>query len=77
MAMAIILINADPGKDRKVAQALNKIKGVGGICLVSGLYDVVATIRGSHAEEILATVYDKVRGLAGIRSSHTMFCLEA
>lgn len=77
MAMAIILINADPGKDRKVAQALKKIKGMSGICLVSGLYDVVATIRGSHAEEILATVYDKVRGLAGIRSSHTMFCLEA
>lgn len=77
MAMAIILITADPGKDRKVAQALKKIKGMSGICLVSGLYDVVATIRGSHAEEILATVYDKVRGLAGIRSSHTMFCLEA
>ncbi len=77
MAMAIILINADPGKDRKVAQALKKIKGMSGICLVSGLYDVVATIRGSHAEEVLATVYDKVRGLAGIRSSHTMFCLEA
>lgn len=77
MAMAIILINADPGKDRKVAQALKKIKGMSGICLVSGLYDVVATLRGSHAEEVLATVYDKVRGLAGIRSSHTMFCLEA
>lgn len=77
MAMAIILINADPGKDRKVAQALKKIKGMSGICLVSGLYDVVATLRGSHAEKVLATVYDKVRGLAGIRSSHTMFCLEA
>lgn len=77
MAMAIILINADPGKDRKVAQALKKIKGMSGICLVSGLYDVVATLRGSHAEEVLATVYDKIRGLAGIRSSHTMFCLEA
>lgn len=77
MAMATILINADPGKDRKVAQALKKIKGMSGICLVSGLYDVVATLRGSHAEEVLATVYDKVRGLAGIRSSHTMFCLEA
>lgn len=77
MAMAIILISADPGKDRKVAQALKKIKGVSGICLVSGLYDVVATIKGSHSEEILATVYDKIRGLSGVRSSHTMFCLEA
>jgi DNA-binding Lrp family transcriptional regulator len=77
MAIAIILINADPGKDRKVAQALNKIKGVSGICLVSGLYDVVATLRGGSSEEILATVYDKIRGLSGVRGSHTMFCLEA
>ena len=76
MAMAIILINADPGKDRKVAEALRKIKGVSGICLVSGLYDVVATMRGRHSGEILATVYDKIRGLSGVRSSHTMFCLE-
>ncbi len=77
MAMAIMLINADPGKDRKAAQALKKIKGVSEIYLVSGLYDVVATIRGSNSEEILATVYDKVRGLSGVRSSHTMFCLKA
>ncbi|MFQ5881237.1 MAG: Lrp/AsnC family transcriptional regulator [Candidatus Methylomirabilales bacterium] len=76
MARAIILVNADPGKDRAVARALKKIKGVEGVCLVSGLYDVVARVRGGSAEEILATVYDKIRPLAGVRGSHTMFCLE-
>ncbi len=76
MATAIILVTADPGRDRKVAQALKKIKGVSGICLVSGLYDVVATVRGRSPEEILGTVYDKIRGLSGVRGSHTMFCLE-
>ncbi len=76
MATAIILVNTDPGKDRKVAQGLKKIKGVSGIYLVSGLYDVVATVRGGSTEEILGTVYDKIRRLAGVRSSHTMFCLE-
>ncbi|MFQ5848890.1 MAG: Lrp/AsnC family transcriptional regulator [Candidatus Methylomirabilales bacterium] len=76
MTMAIVLVTADPGKDRAVAQGLKKIKGVDGICLVSGLYDVVATVRGGSTEEILGTVYDKIRRLAGIRSSHTMFCLE-
>ncbi|MEE9153153.1 MAG: Lrp/AsnC family transcriptional regulator [candidate division NC10 bacterium] len=76
MATAIILVNSDPGKDRKVAQGLKKIKGVSGIYLVSGLYDVVATIRGSSSEEILGTIYDRIRGLSGVRGSHTMFCLE-
>lgn len=76
MATAIVLVNAEPGKDRAVARALKKIQGVEGVCLVSGLYDVVATVRGATSEQILATVYDKVRGLAGVRGSHTMFCLE-
>jgi len=75
MTMAIVLVNADPGKDRAVAQGLKKIKGVEGVYLVSGLYDVVATVRGESSEEILGTVYDQIRRLAGVRGSHTMFCL--
>lgn len=74
--MAIVLVNADPGKDRAVAQRLKKIKGVEEVCLVSGLYDVVATLRAGSSEEILGTVYDQIRGLAGVRGSHTMFCLK-
>ena len=76
MTTAIILINADSGKDRKVAQGVKKIEGVEGVCLVSGLYEVVATIRGKSPEEILTTVYGKIRPLSGVRNSHTMFCLE-
>ena len=76
MAMAIVLVTADPGKDRAVAQALKKIQGVKGVSLVSGLYDVVATVQGASTEQILATVYDKIRRIAGVRGSHTMFCLE-
>ncbi len=46
MAMAIVLVNADPGKDRAVAQGLKKIKGVEGVYLVSGLYDVFSRVMG-------------------------------
>jgi DNA-binding Lrp family transcriptional regulator len=76
MATAIVLVSADPGRDRRVAQGLKRIKGVSGVCLVSGLYDVVATVRGRSPEEILRTVYDRIRALSGVRGSHTMFCLE-
>ncbi len=50
MAMAIMLVNADPGTDRAVARALKRVKGVKGVCLVSGLYDVVATVRAGTSE---------------------------
>lgn len=76
MTKAIILINTDPGKDQKVAKELKKIGGVEGTCLVSGLYDLVATVRGDTSEEILKILYGKIRVLGGVRSSHTMFCLD-
>lgn len=76
MTKAIVLINADPGKDQKVAHELKKIKEVEGVSLVSGLYDLVATVRGVSSEEVLKTVYFKIRRLGGVRSSHTMFCLD-
>lgn len=75
MTTAILLVNTDPGKDQGAAQALKKIGGVEGVYLVSGNYDVVATVRGESSEEILKTVYTRIRPLAGVRSTHTMFCL--
>ena len=76
MALAIVLISAEPGKDRKVANEVKKLKGVEKAFLVSGLYDVVARVKGASAEEILALVYDKIRPIPGVKSSQTMFALE-
>ena len=76
MAMAIVLISAEPGKDRKVANEVKKLKGVERAFLVSGLYDVVASVKARTAEEILALVYDKVRRIPGVKGSQTMFALE-
>jgi len=76
MSLAMVLISAEPGKDRKVANEVKKLKGVERVFLVSGLYDVVATVRAGTAEEILALVYDKVRPILGVKNSQTMFALE-
>ncbi len=76
MAMAIILISTEPGKDRKVANEVKKLKGVEQAFLVSGLYDVVATVGARATEEILALVYDKIRPISGVKGSQTMFALE-
>ena len=76
MALAIVLVSAEPGKDRKVANELKKLKGVEKVFLVSGMYDVVARVHGASAEEILALIYDKIRPIPGVKSSQTMFALE-
>ncbi|MGH7361686.1 MAG: Lrp/AsnC family transcriptional regulator [Candidatus Methylomirabilales bacterium] len=77
MATALVLITADPGKDRAVAKKVKGVPGAEGVCLVSGLYDVVATVRGPGAQAVLDTVYDKIRTIPGVRGSHTMFCAPA
>ncbi len=76
MAQAIILINTEAGLDTEAARTLKGIDGVSSVCLVSGLYDVVATVTGESAEAVLKLVYDKVRVVEGVEASHTMFCME-
>jgi len=76
MTLAMVLISAEPGKDRKVANDVKKLKGVEKTFLVSGQYDVVARIKGKTSEEILALVYDKIRPIPGVKGSQTMFALE-
>ncbi len=76
MARAVILLNTEAGLDTETARALQGVGGVSDVYLVSGIYDVVATVTGETAEDVLQIVYNNVRTIEGIEASHTMFCLE-
>ena len=76
MAQALILINTEAGFDTQSAQTLQGVKGASDVFLVSGLYDVVATVKGDTAEDVLKIVYNKIRTIEGIEATHTMFCME-
>jgi DNA-binding Lrp family transcriptional regulator len=76
MAKAIVLITADPGRDREVAGNVKKIEGVENVYLTAGRYDVAAEAQAPDDESMLALTYDRVRIIDGIRETHTMFCLK-
>ncbi|MBW1754492.1 MAG: Lrp/AsnC ligand binding domain-containing protein [Deltaproteobacteria bacterium] len=76
MAKAIVLITADPGRDREVAGNVKKVEGVENVYLTAGRYDVVAEVKAPDDGSMLALTYDKVRIIDGIRETHTMFCLK-
>ncbi len=76
MAQALILVNTEAGLDTQSAQTLKGVKGASDVFLVSGLYDVVATVKGDTAEDILKIVYNQIRTIEGIEATHTMFCME-
>jgi DNA-binding Lrp family transcriptional regulator len=76
MSKAIILITANPGKDREVASNVKKIEGVGNVYLAAGRYDVVAEVQAPDDDTMLALIYDKIRKIDHIKKTHTMFCLK-
>ena len=76
MAKAIVLITADPGKDRKVAGNVKNVEGVQNVYLAAGRYDVVAEVQTPDDNSMLALIYDKIRVVDDIRDTHTMFCLK-
>jgi len=69
MATAIVLLNVAPGKDKPVADKVMKVKGATCVCLVSGLYDVVAWLEAETSETLLATVYEKIRPIPWVTAS--------
>lgn len=76
MAKAIVLITADPGKDRKVAGNVKNVEGVQNVYLAAGRYDVVAEVQAPDDNSMLGLVYDRIRVIEDIRETHTMFCLK-
>jgi DNA-binding Lrp family transcriptional regulator len=76
MAKAIVLITADPGKDRKVAGNVKNVEGVQNVYLAAGRYDVVAEVQTPDDNSMLALIYDRIRVIDDIRDTHTMFCLK-
>ena len=76
MAKAIVLITADPGRDREVAGNVKNIEGVKNVYLTAGRYDVVAETQAPDDESMLSLTYDRIRIIDGIRETHTMFCLK-
>ncbi len=76
MAKAIVLITANPGKDREVAGKVKNVEGVENVYLADCRYDVVAEVHAPDDDSMLALTYDKIRVIDGIRDTHTMFCLK-
>ena len=75
MSKAIILITADPGRDREVAGKIKEIEGVENVYLAAGRFDIVAEVQATDDASMISIAYDQVRIISGIRVTHTMFFL--
>jgi len=72
-AKAFVLIETAVGKPKEVVAEIRQLEGVKSADLVTGPYDVIATIEGESLNEVGKLVTGKIHPIAGI--SRTVTCL--
>ena len=73
VAKAFVLIETAVGKNKEVAAALEKLKGMKSVDIVTGPYDIIAIVEGASLNDIGDLVTGKIHPIAGI--SRTVTCL--
>ncbi len=72
MPNAIVLINAEIGKENDILQELCGMPEVERALLVYGVYDLVANLSAHTMEKLEDAITLKIRRISGIRSTLTL-----
>jgi len=72
-AKAYVLIETAVGRNKEVALAMEQLKGVKSVDIVTGPYDIIAIIEGESLNDIGDLVTGKIHPITGI--SRTVTCL--
>jgi DNA-binding Lrp family transcriptional regulator len=72
-AKAFVLIETAVGRNKDVANALKKLKGIKSVDIVTGPYDIIAILEAESLNDIGDLVTGQIHPIAGI--SRTVTCL--
>lgn len=73
VAKAYVLIETAVGRNKEVVAALEQLKGVKSVDIVTGPYDIIAIMEGESLNDIGDLVTGKIHPITGI--SRTVTCL--
>jgi DNA-binding Lrp family transcriptional regulator len=77
MITAFILLTAQPGRVKPLAEALLEVPGVAEVYSVAGPFDLVAIARVRRHEDLAALVTEHVACLEGIVRTETLTAFRA
>lgn len=78
MPAAFVLISTETGtEEEEVLRRLRRIEGVGEVCIVYGLFDIVAKVEADSAAALEDVVTRRIRRLRGVRSALTLWVVES
>ncbi len=72
---AYVLVVTDPGKTRRVVQAMREVPGIVEMHEVMGPYDIVVEIVVENLQEIPPILGEKIRVIEGIESTTSLVTL--
>jgi DNA-binding Lrp family transcriptional regulator len=76
MHSAVVLMNAELGKELKILNEIKKIPHVKEVYSVYGVYDILMVIESDSMELLRETITNHVRKLDGIKSTLTMIIVK-
>jgi DNA-binding Lrp family transcriptional regulator len=68
---AFVLVQAQLGRSRSVARAVEKVKGVKMVFAVTGVYDVIAYLEMRDMTTLSELVIKKIQSVKGVERTHT------
>jgi DNA-binding Lrp family transcriptional regulator len=77
MITAFILMNAEPGRIKPLAEQLLEIPGIYEVYSVAGPFDLVAVARVPRHEDLSDLVTDRVGSLDGLENTETLIAFRA
>lgn len=76
MPKAIVLVNADVGKENEVYSSIKQIPEVIEVHTSYGTYDIIAIINAETNEKLKGIITSKIRSIPSIRSTLSMPVVE-
>ncbi|APX92081.1 MULTISPECIES: Lrp/AsnC family transcriptional regulator [Halomonadaceae] len=76
MQNAVILINAEKGKIKAVAERLADVEGISEVFSTCGRYDLVAIARTRDFEGLAQLVTERLDQVEGIRETETLNAMQ-
>jgi DNA-binding Lrp family transcriptional regulator len=77
MITAFVMLNAEPGRVKPLAEELLGIKGVTEVYSVTGPYDLIAIVRVREHDELSELVTEAIATCGGIVSTETVVAFRA
>ncbi len=71
MALAIVMINVEVGKENEIFEKLFDVEEVKEVYMVYGVHDIIAVIEAETMDTLRSLITEKIRKMDGVKSSMT------